>query len=127
MKIETSIKARREKTVRLTTPKGNTIVFSDDGSGHLVADVTDQADLAFILSRSEFSPVDEADFVQAESLIRNDVDLTGPASALGLTGQAGDTGEDDLPDDTGDVNAAPIEVVTLPKPGKPAKAAKAAK
>ncbi len=106
MKIETSIKARREKTVRLTTPKGNTIVFSDDGSGHLVADVTDQADLAFILSRSEFSPVDEADFVQAESLIREEV------------------GADDLPDDDGDENAAPVEAVTPPKPGKPAKAAK---
>lgn len=107
MLIETSIKARREKTVRLTTPKGNTIVFSDDGSGHLVADVTDQADLAFVLSRSEFSPVDEADFVQAESLIREDA------------GSA-----DDLPDDDGDENAAPVEVLTPPKPGKPGKAHK---
>ena len=106
MKIETSIKARREKSVRLTTPKGSTIVFSDDGTGRLVADVTDQADLAFILSRSEFSPVDEADFVQAESLIREEV------------------GADDLPDDDGDENAAPVEAVTPPKPGKPAKAAK---
>lgn len=106
MKIETSIKARREKTVRLTTPRGHTIVFADDGAGRLVADVTDHADLAFILSRSEFSPVDEADFVQAESLILEEV------------------GADDLPDDDGDENAAPVEAVTPPKPGKTAKAAK---
>lgn len=106
MKIETSIKARREKVVRLTTPRGNTIVFEDDGSGHLVAEVTDPADLSFVLSRSEFAPFDEADFMQAESLIRKPV------------------GADDLPDDDGDENAAPVEAVTPPKPGKPAKAAK---
>lgn len=106
MLIETSIKPRREKTVRLVSPKGNTIVFSDDGCGHLVANVTDQADLAFVLSRSEFSPVDEADFGQAESLILEKV------------------GADDLPDDDGDENAAPIEVVTLPKPAKAGKAVK---
>lgn len=106
MLIETSIKPRRENKVRLTTPAGNTLVFSDDGCGHLVADVTNDRDLSFVLSRSEFSPVDEADFVQAESLILDSV------------------GADDLPDDDGDENAAPVEVVTQPKPGKAAKAAK---
>lgn len=106
MLIETSIKARREKTVRLTTPHGNTIVFEDDGAGHLVADVTDQADLSFVLSRGAFSPLDESDFVRAESLIREEV------------------GTDDLPDDDGDENAAPVESVTPPKAAKPVKPAK---
>lgn len=106
MLIETSINARREKTVRLTTPKGTTIVFADDGTGYFVADVTDQDDLTFVLSCSEFSPVDEADFVQAESLIVEKA------------------GADDLPDDEGNENAAPVEVVTPPKPAKLAKAAK---
>ena len=111
MLIETSIKPRREKTVRMTTPSGSTIVFADDGLGHLVADVTDTADLAFALSRSEFSPFDEADFGQAESMMRKKAasDVLGP---------------DDLSDDSGDENAAPVEVLTPPKPGKPGKAHK---
>lgn len=103
MLIETSIKARSDKTLRLTTASAKTIVFADDGAGHLVAEVTDPADLAFVLSRSDFAPFDEADFVQAESLIREEAGL------------------DDLPDDEGDEDAAPVEV---PKRGKPAKAAK---
>lgn len=111
MLIETSIKPRREKTVRLTTPRGATIVFEDDGTGHLVADVTDSADLSFVLSRSEFSPLDEADFGQAESMMRKEADPE-------------DLGPDDLSDDSGDENAAPVEVLTPPKPGKPGKAAK---
>lgn len=110
MLIETSIQARRDKTVRLTTPQGNVIIFADDGSDHLVASVTDQADLAFILARGEFTPMNEADFIQAESLIR------------GVLGA--DDSPDNLPDDSGDENAAPVEVLTPPKPGKPAKATK---
>lgn len=113
MLIETSISPRREKTVRLTTPQGNAIVFADGGAGHLVAIVTDQVDLAFVLSRGEFSPADAADFERAEALIRE------MAGANDLP--------DDLPDDDGDENAAPLEVLTPPKPGKAAKAAKAAK
>jgi hypothetical protein len=110
MLIETTIKPRNERTVRLVTAAGNAIVFADDGSGHLVADVTDQADLTFVLSLSEFSPLDEADFGQAESLILENAG-------------ANDT-PDDLPDDDGDENAAPVEKATPPKPGKPAKAPK---
>lgn len=104
MLIETSIKARSNKTVRLTTPQGRAIVFTDDGAGHLVAEVTNEADLAFVLSRGEFSPFDEADFSQAESLIRQEA------------------GSDDLPDDEGDESAGPVETKTPPKPGKAAKA-----
>lgn len=111
MLIETSIKPRREKTVRMTTPKGATIVFADDGMGHLVADVTDSADVAFVLSRSEFSPLHEADFGRAETMMRQEV-------------EAQDMGPDDLADDFGDLDAAPIEGLTPPKPRKAAKATK---
>lgn len=105
MKIETSILPRKDNTVRAVASSA-TIVFAADESGRLVADVENQADLAFLLSLGDFFPADEADHVQAESVLRTE------------------TGADDLPDDDGDENAAPIEVATPPKPAKPAKARK---
>jgi hypothetical protein len=111
MLIETSIKARRENTVILTSAQGNRLVFSEDGSGRLVAEIADPIDLAFVLSRSDFSPLDEADFARAESLIRQQA-------------KAEDLSDDDLPDDSGDMQAAPVETLTPPKPAKPAKPGK---
>lgn len=99
MKIETSIQPRKDNTVRVSTPTGTKIVFTADESGRLVADVEPQADLAFLLSLGDFFPADEADHVQAEGVLRTQ------------------TGADDLDDDTGDDNAAPIEAATPPKPG----------
>lgn len=96
MKIETSIKPRSDGTVTLLAPSGAKIVFSDE-SGHLVANVEAEGDLTFALALGEFFPADESDYVQAESLIREDA------------------GIDDLPDDDGDLNAAPVEVATVPK------------
>ena len=98
MKIETSIQPRKNNAVRVTTPSGGTIEFTADESGRLVADVENQADLAFLLSLGDFFPADEADHVQAEAVLRTE------------------TGSDDLSDDEGDENAAPIEVATPPKP-----------
>ena len=97
MKIETSIIARRDGTVIATGPSGIKIIFKPDDSGRMVADVTDPADLAYLLANADFFPADEADFKQAEQLIRQE------------------SGIDDLPDDDGDENAAPIEVATPPK------------
>ncbi len=96
MKIETSIKPRKDGTVRSAVPSGATVVFSDV-DGRLVADVVEDSDAAFLLALPDFCPLDEADFVKAESLVRQEV------------------GTDDLPDDDGDENAAPIEVATPPK------------
>jgi hypothetical protein len=99
MQIETNITARKDGTVRVAAPSGS-IVFKNDG-GALVADVEDKSDLAFLLSRQDFFPVDESDHVQAESLISDEQD------------------GDDLPDDEGNENAAPIEVSSVSK-AKPA-------
>jgi hypothetical protein len=96
MKIETSIIARLDGTVIATVPRGVKIVFKAD-AGRLVADVEDPADLAYLLANADFFPADEADFKQAEQLIRQE------------------SGIDDLPDDEGDENAAPVEVATPPK------------
>jgi len=97
MKIETSIIARLDGTVIATVPSGVKIVFKGDASGRLTADVEDPADLAYLLANGDFFPADEVDFKQAESVLREEV------------------GTDDLPDDDGDENAAPVETSTKPK------------
>lgn len=97
MKIETSIPARRDGVVRVNTPGGSAIVFTANDAGRLIADVCDQKNVAWLLSLGDFFPADESDFAAAESLIREEA------------------GIDDLPDDDGDENAAPIEVATPPK------------
>lgn len=97
MKIETSIIARRDGHVNVKTPGGTAIVFAADDTGRLVADVEDQKDVAWLLSLGDFVPADEGDYVQAESVLREEA------------------GIDDLPDDEGDENAAPVELATPPK------------
>lgn len=96
MKIETSIKPRKDGTVSLAAPSGVKIVFADE-AGHLVAEVADEGDLAFVLALGDFFPADETDYVQAASVVREKA------------------GIDDLPDDEGDLNAAPVEVVATPR------------
>lgn len=93
MQIETSIPPRRDGTVIATGPSGTKTVFTDT-DGRLLAEVTDPVDLAYLLANPNFFPAEEEDFVQAESIIREE------------------SGIDDLPDDVGDENAAPIEVKT---------------
>jgi len=109
MKIETSIKPRRNGTLNVVTPGGKVIVFSALG-GRLTAEVADAADVQFLLGMSDFLPADEDDFAMASALIRGEA---GPQE-LG----------DDLPDDDGDENAAPVETATAPKPGKYTKKSK---
>ena len=109
MKIETSIKPRRNGTVNVVMPGGKVIVFSALG-GRLTAEVADSADVQFLLGMSDFLPADEDDFAMASALIRGEA---GPQE-LG----------DDLPDDDGDENAAPVETATTPKPGKYTKKSK---
>ena len=105
MKIETSIKPRRNGTLNVVTPGGKVIVFSALG-GRMTAEVADSADVQFLLGMSDFLPADEDDFAMASALIRGEA---GPD-------ELGDA--DDLLDDDGDENAAPVETATAPKPGK---------
>ena len=105
MKIETSIKPRRNGTLNVVKLGGQVIVFSAQ-DGHLTADVADSADVQFLLGMSDFFPADEEDFAMASALIRGEA---GPD-------ELGDA--DDLLDDDGDENAAPVETATAPKPGK---------
>lgn len=52
MKIQTSITPRTDGTVIYETPKGNAIVFKDDGNGVCVADVSDKDDADWLMQFS---------------------------------------------------------------------------
>lgn len=49
MKIQTSITPRDDGTVIYMTPKGEDIVFKDDGNGICVADVADKDDADWLM------------------------------------------------------------------------------
>jgi hypothetical protein len=102
MKIETNITPRKDGCVRVAAPSG-TIVFAPV-DGCLVADVDNPQDLAFLLALVDFYPADEGDHEVAQALMEE------AAAVVPVDG------EDDLPDDEGDENAAPVEVPTEPKP-----------
>ena len=112
MKIETSIKPRRDGTVRVNAPD-EVVVFSHDENGVMVAEVENDQTIAFLLSRADdFIPADDADFEVANSLLSQGID--------------GDDDPSDPDDDEEpvDMNAAPIEepasVVAAPAPAKAA-------
>lgn len=96
MKIETTIKPRKDGTVT-TEFNGVNHVFAPDESGALVCDVADELQIAYLLGLADFYPADEADF----------------AAAMQLTDDGdGDADDEDMEDEDEqeqDQNAAPIE------------------
>ena len=95
MKIETSIKPRKDGTVQVGID-GSSYVFQPDESLAMVAEVEDEGHIAFLLARGDdFLPADDADFDRADALV----------SASEKPIEAPDTDTDDQPD----MNAAPIE------------------
>ncbi len=127
MKIETSIKPRRDGTVKVDTPDG-VVVFRQDEFGVMAADVESAQAQAFLLSRADdFIPADDADFEVANSLLTQ-------GTGGGDDGGDDDDDYDDDPDDDddeadeADPNAAPIEepasVVAAPAPAVAAKRGK---
>jgi len=102
MKIETNVPARKDGTVRVAAPSGAIVFVPVDGC--LVADVDNKDDLAFLLALVDFYPADESDHDVAQALMEE------------AAADAPVDGDDDLPDDDGDENAAPVEVPTEPKP-----------
>ena len=121
MKIETSIKPRRDGTVNVDTPDG-VVVFRADESGVMVADVESAQAQAFLLARADdFIPADDADFEVANSLL---------TQGTGGDDDPDDDVDDDPDDDPdeADPNAAPIEepasAVASPAPAVAAKRGK---
>lgn len=103
MKLQTSIKPRRDGVVNVTGVSGRTYVFAADADGDLCAVVEDQADLARLLVLGDFFPANADDNQAALALLKT----AAPADP-----DAGDDlGEDDEPDDDPvDMNAAPVEL-----------------
>lgn len=61
MKLKTDIKLRRDGTVKATVPSGAKYEFRPDESGAVVCDVSDDADIAYLLDTGYFYPADEVD------------------------------------------------------------------
>lgn len=105
MKIETTIKPRRNGTVNVVID-GMTYLFAEDEQGRLVADVDNEKHLSHLLGLGDFLPADEEDFEAAQGLIYPD-----------------DEEPDEEPDEDniGDIPAPPLEENTPPSLKKPRK------
>jgi hypothetical protein len=61
MKLTTDILPRKDGTVIVKTPSGGTYVLKKDGEGRLAAEVTNEADIAYLLDNGNFYPLNEGD------------------------------------------------------------------
>lgn len=100
MKLQTSIKPRRDGTVTVLGQDRQTYVFAAGPDGELTADVADEATVAHLLATGNFWPADEADQEQALLLVKQ--------------AQQADEAEED--EDEADDNALPVEAETPPAP-----------
>ena len=100
MKLQTSIKPRRDGTVSVLGQDRQTYVFAAGPDGELTADVADEATVAHLLATGNFWPADEADQEQALELVKQ--------------AQKADEAEED--EDEADDNALPVEAETPPAP-----------
>ncbi len=114
MKLQTTIKPRREGAVRVKGLDGADYVFAADADGDLVCDVTDEATVKHLLATNNFGPVDVQDM---DAALR----LTGKSSSVDPDDDGNGGGDDELPPD-----ALPIEAATPPKAKTAAARAKAA-
>lgn len=109
MKLHTSIKPRRDGTVKVTGQDSQTYVFVAGADGELSCDVSDEATIAHLLGTDNFYPADFADAEFAASLLIAEVDDADDA--------------DDADDEQ--ATALPVEANTPPvrrKPGPKPKA-----
>lgn len=95
MKLTTDIKPRRDGKLTAKVPDGSVYRFEDEGDGYLVCDITNQADIEFLLDTGNFYPADGLA-----------VGGSGDGSELGDDEDSGDGGED----------SPPVEANTPPKP-----------
>lgn len=110
MKLQTSIKPRRDGTVTVLGQDRQAYVFVADDDGLLTGDVADQATVAHLLATGNFWPADEADQEQALALVKE----------AEKAAQA-EEGEDDDEDEP--LDGLPVEANTPPKRrGRPRKA-----
>lgn len=113
MKLQTSIKPRRDGTVKLAGLNGKTYEFKPDEQGDMVCEVDDDATVVHVLQAQGdyFWPADEEGMTKAEALI---------------DAATGDDHDDDIEDDGEDnsnSSGLPVEANTPPlvAPGKAAR------
>lgn len=70
MKLQTSIKPRRDGTVTVLGQDSQTYVFAAGSDGELTSDVADEATVAHLLATGNFWPANEADHAQALALVK---------------------------------------------------------
>lgn len=111
MKLQTSIKPRREGVVNLVGKDGVKYTFKPDENGALVCDVKDAETVQHVLisQPDHFWPFDDADYQEAEKLLEK-AEL--------------DDGDEDEGDEASNPGGLPVEANTPPKTA-PDKAAKA--
>lgn len=85
MKLETSIKPRRDGTVKLSGLDGSVTVFTVQDDGAIVGDVTHEGTLVHLLTNRAdvFWPADESDYAAAQALLDaqgQDADLRAPGA-----------------------------------------------
>lgn len=96
MKLETTIKPRKDGTVKVAVPSGGSYAFTPDSEGCLCCEVTDEKDVAYLVGLGDFYPTNEGDY----------------EAALGMAkGGSGDDDEGDVAadDDEGSETAPPVE------------------
>ena len=107
MKLQTTIKPRRDGSVGVTTAGGAVYRFLPDAAGDLCCEVEVSADIAFLLALGDFFPASETDNDQAIALLK---------AAGGNDGDDADEFDlDDVDDDFG-TGSAPVEANTPPAP-----------
>jgi hypothetical protein len=72
MKLQTSIKPRRDGTVRVLGKDSQTYVFAPGHDKELTCDVSDADTIAFLLGGGLFWPADPDDFQTALSLTKKE-------------------------------------------------------
>jgi hypothetical protein len=111
MKLETTIAARRDRTVTAAIGSEK-YVFQKNEQGCLVAEVTEESHIAYLLGTGDFLPVDDEDFEAASKMVAQANEDDGEESD--------DSDESDDPEDEIAV-APPVEENTPPSGRKPRK------
>lgn len=114
MKLETSIKPRRDGVVRVTGDDGVEYTFAPDQDGVLVGEIPHEPTVARLLALGTFVPADEADLAHAGDLL----------SQVPTDPDSDDEGDGEDDDDEGDMEAPPAEANTPPVPKPRKKAAR---
>lgn len=105
MKLETTIKPRRNGTVTAEIGKA-LYTFTEDADGRLVADVSDESHVGALLATGNFIPADESDFQAGMAAVQAVV------GAVDVDADGDDDGSEE--DDDESVNGLPLEANTPP-------------